>query len=86
MRWCISAYLTQVRQPVIIHWLGDMFDPKLAGYWGSHDVSTAMQTCLNILHENKHKIDGIKISLLDADREIEHAPPVARRHEDVYRR
>ncbi len=63
--------LSQVRQPVIIHWLGELFDPKLADYWGSHDVSAAMQTCLSILHENKHKIDGIKISLLDAKREIE---------------
>jgi hypothetical protein len=48
-----------------------MFDPKLAGYWGSGDVSRAMRTCLSILHENQARIDGIKISLLDADREIE---------------
>ncbi len=63
--------LSQVRQPVIIHWLGDMFDPQLAGYWGSRDLSAAMETCLNILHANAAKISGIKISLLDADREIE---------------
>lgn len=63
--------LSQVKQPVIIHWLGDMFDPKLAGYWGSRDVGQAMETCLAILHNNAVKIDGIKISLLDADREIE---------------
>ena len=62
--------LAQVQQPVINHWLGDMFDPKLAGYWGSHDVSEAMETCLSILRTNANKIDGIKISLLDADCEI----------------
>jgi len=62
--------LAQVRQPVIIHWLGDMFDPALAGYWGSRSVDDAMQTCLAILRVNAAKIDGIKISLLDAEREI----------------
>jgi hypothetical protein len=63
--------LSQVKQPVIIHWLGDMFDPQLAGYWGSRDLGQAMETCLAILHANATKIDGIKISLLDADCEIE---------------
>jgi hypothetical protein len=62
--------LTQVREPVIIHWLGDMFDPALAGYWGSADMDTATETCLAILHEHAAKIDGIKISLLDQRREI----------------
>ncbi len=62
--------LRQVQQPLIIHWLGDMFDPQLAGYWGSRDLSAAMDTCLAILEENAAKIDGIKISLLDAEREI----------------
>ncbi len=66
-----DTVLAQVKQPVIIHWLGDMFDPQLAGYWGSRDLSVAMDTCLKILHANATKIDGIKISLLDADREIE---------------
>jgi hypothetical protein len=63
--------LSQVRRPVIIHWLGDMFDPKLGGYWGTREIPQAMDTCLQILHANAAKIDGIKISLLDADREIE---------------
>ncbi len=62
--------LSQVKQPVIIHWLGDMFDPKLAGYWGSADLTVAMDTCLGILRNHTDKIDGIKISLLDAEREI----------------
>jgi len=63
--------LSQVREPVILHWLGDMFDPALAGYWGSHDLDAAMETALAIIHEHAAKIDGIKISLLDAQREIQ---------------
>jgi hypothetical protein len=62
--------LCQVRQPVIIHWLGDMFDPALAGYWGSADLDAASQTCLAILTANAEHVDGIKVSLLDKDREI----------------
>jgi hypothetical protein len=62
--------LGQVRQPVILHWLGDMFDPVLAGYWGSRDLDAAMDTCLHIIGDYASKIDGIKISLLDKDREI----------------
>jgi hypothetical protein len=62
--------LSQVRQPVIIHWLGEMFDPALAGYWGSHDHWQAMETCLTMLHANAAAIDGIKVSLLDKDKEI----------------
>lgn len=66
-----DCILAQVKQPVIIHWLGDMFDPQLAGYWGSRDISAAMDTCLSILQAHANKIDGIKISLLDAQREID---------------
>lgn len=62
--------LSQVRKPVILHWLGDMFDPSLAGYWGSRDLDVAMDTALGIIHEHAAKIDGIKISLLDAHREM----------------
>ena len=62
--------LSQVREPVIIHWLGDMFDPALAGYWGSRDLDEAMASCLTMLESHADKIDGIKISLLDKDREI----------------
>lgn len=57
-------------QPVILHWLGDMFDPQLAGYWGSSDFSATMETVLTVISENRAKVDGIKISLLDKDREI----------------
>jgi Protein of unknown function (DUF993) len=66
-----SRILRQTREPVIIHWLGEMFDPALAGYWGSADHGTAMETCLDIISDNAAKIDGVKISLLSKDKEIE---------------
>ncbi len=53
------------RDPVVLHWLGDMFDPALAGYWGSHDVATASDFVLRLIAENPTKVDGIKISLLN---------------------
>jgi hypothetical protein len=62
--------LRQARQPVILHWLGDMFDPALAGYWGTTDVDAAMETALGVIAANASKVDGIKISLLDKDKEI----------------
>jgi len=62
--------LAQVRAPVILHWLGDMFDPALAGYWGSPDLDRAAETLLTIVHDHAAKIDGVKISLLDQQREI----------------
>ena len=62
--------LSQVKERVVIHWLGEMFDPALAGYWGSPDHWQAMDTCLEILKRNAAKIDGIKISLLSKDKEI----------------
>jgi len=62
--------LSQVKEPVIIHWLGEMFDPALAGYWGSDDHWAAMDTCLEMLTANAVKVDGVKVSLLDAEKEI----------------
>jgi hypothetical protein len=62
--------LRQAREPVILHWLGDMFDPALAGYWGSTDPDRAMDTALAVIEANAAKVDGIKISLLDKDKEI----------------
>jgi Protein of unknown function (DUF993) len=62
--------LRQSKQPVILHWLGDMFDPQLAGYWGSDDIDRAMATALGVIAANPGKVDGIKISLLDKDKEI----------------
>jgi hypothetical protein len=63
--------LSQVREPVIIHWLGDMFDPALTGYWGSASLDTAMDTAVAIINSNAAKVDGVKVSLLDKQREID---------------
>lgn len=62
--------LSQSAQPVIIHWLGDMFDPALAGYWGTPDLDAAMDTAVDVINRNAAKVDGVKISLLDKDKEI----------------
>ncbi|MDR7375637.1 hypothetical protein J2X19_000295 [Rhodoferax ferrireducens] len=62
--------LRQAQQPVVLHWLGDMFDPALKGYWGSLDVDVAMDTALAVIAAHPDKVDGIKISLLDKDKEI----------------
>jgi len=57
-------------RPAILHWLGEMFDPDLSGYWGSDSHDVAMETCLDVIASNTSKIDGIKISLLSAEKEI----------------
>ena len=62
--------LSQASSPVILHWLGDMFDPLLTGYWGSPDLGEAADIVLDIIAANVDKVDGIKISLLDADKEV----------------
>jgi len=62
--------LRQIAQPVIIHWLGDMFDPALEGYWGSPSLDVAMEVLLAVVHEHAAKVDGVKLSLLDQKREI----------------
>ena len=62
--------LRQASQPVIIHWLGEMFDPALEGYWGASDHNAAMETCLAIIAEHAAKVDGVKISLLSKEKEI----------------
>ena len=62
--------LSQVKKPVIIHWLGDMFDPALTGYWGQRGLDEATEVCADVLRRNAAKVDGIKVSLLDKEREI----------------
>jgi hypothetical protein len=62
--------LSQVKAPVIIHWLGEMFDPALAGYWGNADHITAMETAIEVINSQASRVDGVKISLLDKDKEI----------------
>jgi len=68
--WVYERILSQVQRPAILHWLGDMFDPALAGYWGSPNLDQAAAGCLAVIRRNASKIDGVKMSLLDADREI----------------
>ena len=62
--------LSQTKNKVILHWLGDMFDPELSGYWGSSAFEAALETVLSIISENAAKVEGIKISLLDHGKEI----------------
>ncbi|WP_299817572.1 dihydrodipicolinate synthase family protein [uncultured Jannaschia sp.] len=62
--------LSGLERPAILHWLGEMFDPALAGYWGSGDHMAAMDTAVSVIADNAAKIDGIKISLLSAEKEV----------------
>ncbi|MGI1661542.1 dihydrodipicolinate synthase family protein [Palleronia sp. KMU-117] len=62
--------LSGLAQPAILHWLGEMFDPALKGYWGSADHAAAMDACLDVIAANAAKVDGIKISLLSAEKEV----------------
>ncbi len=64
-----SSVLTQASRPVILHWLGEMFDPQLSSYWGSIDIPTATRTFLDLINEHTTKVDGVKVSLLSADHE-----------------
>jgi hypothetical protein len=64
-----STVLAQASRPVILHWLGEMFDPELSGYWGSTDIPTATATFLDLITEHDAKVDGVKVSLLSADHE-----------------
>jgi hypothetical protein len=66
-----GAILPRAKGPVILHWLGEAFDPALAGYWGHGDLDAAMEVCLGVIGEHRDKVDGIKISLLDKRREVE---------------
>src|SRR6478752_7480038 len=63
--------LSQVREPVIIHWLGDMFDPALANYWGTASLDAAMDVAVGVINGNAPKVNGVKVSLLDKQREID---------------
>ncbi|KOV95746.1 hypothetical protein ADL02_09230 [Streptomyces sp. NRRL WC-3723] len=63
--------LRQAAEPVVLHWLGPMFDPALEGYWGSRDLDAATETFLEVIAAHPDKVDGVKISLLDARREVD---------------
>ncbi|MFE9960168.1 dihydrodipicolinate synthase family protein [Micromonospora sp. NPDC005299] len=62
--------LRETSTPVVLHWLGDMFDPALAGYWGSTDLDEATKTFVSLVQAHANLIDGVKVSLLDAEREV----------------
>ncbi|MBP0443489.1 dihydrodipicolinate synthase family protein [Roseomonas sp. SSH11] len=62
--------LSGVKEPVIIHWLGEMFDPALEGYWGHQDHMKAMEVALEVIASHADKVDGVKISLLDDQKEV----------------
>jgi hypothetical protein len=66
-----NRVLSQVAEPVIIHWLGDMFDPALANYWGTQNLDEAMEVAVGVINANAAKVDGVKVSLLDKQREID---------------
>lgn len=65
-----DTLLRQVRRPVVLHWLGEVFDPALAGYWGSADVHAATEVFLELVREHADRVDGVKVSLLDREHEI----------------
>jgi dihydrodipicolinate synthase/N-acetylneuraminate lyase len=65
-----GAVLRQLERPAILHWLGDMFDPALAGYWGSSELDEATEVALDVIGAHADRVDGIKVSLLDAGREV----------------
>jgi hypothetical protein len=62
--------LKQASRPVILHWLGEAFDPALRGYWGGGDFESAAATVLELIDQAGDKVDGVKLSVLDADKEI----------------
>ncbi len=63
--------LRDLSQPVVLHWLGEMFDPALAGYWGSGDLASALDTVATLIRDNVKHVEGIKVSLLDTKWELE---------------
>lgn len=65
-----NRLLEQSQQKVILHWLGEMFDPALSGYWGATEYEAAATTVLEIIENNVEKVEGIKISLLSKEKEI----------------
>jgi hypothetical protein len=69
-RYVYNKAIAMADKPVILHWLGEMFDPELKGYWGAQEFEETLETALAVIHDNEVKIDGIKISLLDAQKEV----------------
>jgi len=65
-----ASVLAEAERPVILHWLGEMFDPQLAGYWGGSAFHDTLETAVRVIEANQRHVEGIKISLLDAVKEI----------------
>lgn len=65
-----ARVLSQASRPVILHWLGEMFDPALRGYWGAGDLDGATASVIELIRAHADMVDGIKVSLLDAEREV----------------
>jgi Protein of unknown function (DUF993) len=65
-----TRVLSQLRRPALIHWLGEAFDPRLAGYWGAADLDRAADVCLQVIEANRERVYGLKLSLLDQRREV----------------
>lgn len=65
-----NRLLEQSKGKIILHWLGEMFDPALGGYWGSADFNAAADTVLEVIGNNVDKVEGIKISLLSKEKEV----------------
>ena len=78
--------LSQAKEPVIIHWLGEMFDPALAGYWGAADHMQAMETAIGIINAHAAKVDGVKILAARQGQGDRHAPPAGEGRAHVHRR
>ena len=73
MRDYLDVYgelLGQAERPVILHWLGEAFDPALRGYWGSGEFDTAVSTVLEVIDRGGGRVDGVKLSVLDAGHEV----------------
>src|SRR6266566_2467678 len=62
--------LKQADRPVILHWLGEAFDPALRGYWGGTSFDAAARTVLELIERAGDRVDGIKLSVLDAGHEV----------------
>jgi hypothetical protein len=62
--------LSNLRRPAILHWLGEAFDPALAGYWGGSSYEESAASCLAVIEENAGRVAGIKCSLLEQEKEV----------------
>src|SRR5207253_2511316 len=69
-----NRVLGQVREPVIIHWLGDMFDPALAGYWGTGDLDRAMDIAVDIINADEAGFHDVLGPTVPLSRHIFRAP------------